>query len=680
MFFLKQAYRSCAQRASVLFFILNDMSHIDPMYQFSLDSYINLFNHSIEKSKPSLPIFLSAFPPHYLLYLLLFSLCLYSALNNPRRGNLTSPLLISKLPSMALGFSSFTLSLCFSLLGYWQTNCNPFQKMLIVRSLRQDRVSFCVASFIAKHLGARFVEPPVLDMKAVSVVEESTSSTPLIFVLSPGVDPTGALLQLAEASGMSKHFYALSLGQGQAPIAKSMIEEAYLSAFYSFPGHWVFLANCHLSLSWMPELDKLIKQLQVQKPHKNFRLWLSSSPHPEFPISILQAGIKMTTEPPKGVKANMKRLYQLVTEAQFNCCSRPVFYRKLLFSLCFFHSILLERKKFLQMGWNIVYGFNDSDFEVSESLLSLYLNEYEEIPWDALKYLIAGVNYGGHVTDDWDRRLLTTYINDYFCDAAVNEPLFKLSCSASYHIPRDGPPSLYMSYINVLPPTEHPEVFGQHTNADIASQIAETRTLFDTLLSLQPQVSSPTSGGRPSREDKPLLSLVAVTVYDCVCSSSLVELEKGIKGFVVMSPSMEETFNCIYDARVPPLWEKAYPSLKPLAAWTRDLCQRVDQFARWAETMQPPNLFWLSGFTFPNSLLTAVLQSSARQHNVRQPHAHTDAYVILDLYLEGAGWDKKNSCLVEAEPMQMVCPMPTIHFKPVENRKKMAKSEFYGTF
>lgn len=65
------------------------------------------------------------------------------------------------------------------------------------------------------------------------------------------------------------------------------------------PGHWVFLANCHLSLSWMPELDKLVEQLQVQQPHPNFRLWLSSSPHPEFPVTILQAGIKMTTEPPK---------------------------------------------------------------------------------------------------------------------------------------------------------------------------------------------------------------------------------------------------------------------------------------------------------------------------------------------------------------------------------------------
>lgn len=64
-------------------------------------------------------------------------------------------------------------------------------------------------------------------------------------------------------------------------------------------GNWVFLANCHLSLSWMPRLDKIVETLQTAKTHPDFRLWLSSSPNPEFPISILQAGIKMTTEPPK---------------------------------------------------------------------------------------------------------------------------------------------------------------------------------------------------------------------------------------------------------------------------------------------------------------------------------------------------------------------------------------------
>ena len=86
--------------------------------------------------------------------------------------------------------------------------------MIVVRSLRPDRVSFCATSFIINNLGNKFVEPPVLDMR--SVVEDSTCRSPLVFVLSPGVDPTGALLQLAEHSGMAQRFHALSLGSGSS--------------------------------------------------------------------------------------------------------------------------------------------------------------------------------------------------------------------------------------------------------------------------------------------------------------------------------------------------------------------------------------------------------------------------------------------------------------------------------
>lgn len=64
------------------------------------------------------------------------------------------------------------------------------------------------------------------------------------------------------------------------------------------------------------------------------------------------------------------------------------------------------------------------------------------------------------------------------------------------------------------------------------------------------------------------------------------------------------------------LLPQAYPSQKPLAAWTRDLATRVEQFELWASRARPPVIFWLSGFTFPTGFLTAVLQSSARQNNV----------------------------------------------------------------
>lgn len=257
----------------------------------------------------------------------------------------------------------------------------------------------------------------MLDLQ--SVFGESTPTTPLIFILSAGVDPTSALMTLAENENMSNKFFSLSLGQGQAPIATKMIDQG------TQKGHWVYLANCHLSLSWMQDLNKMVETLQSQSPHSKFRLWLSSSPSPKFPLSILQTGIKMTTEPPKGIKANLQRLYNNVSDEQFNTCSQQEKYKKLLFGLCFFHAVLLERKKFQQLGWNVVYSFNDSDFEISESLLSIYLDEYAETPWDALKYLIAGVNYGGHVTDPWDQKLLNSYMEHFYCSQAIETPNFR---------------------------------------------------------------------------------------------------------------------------------------------------------------------------------------------------------------------------------------------------------------
>lgn len=152
----------------------------------------------------------------------------------------------------------------FPLVAEWETNCNVFQKMLVIRSCRPDRISFCIANFIVLNLGQRFVEPPVLDLKAV--LDDSVAQTPLIFVLSPGVDPTSTLMQLVDSQEMTNHFMTLSLGQGQAPIATRMIEVG------AKEGAWVFLANCHLSLSWMPKLDKIVETLGASKTiHPQFR-------------------------------------------------------------------------------------------------------------------------------------------------------------------------------------------------------------------------------------------------------------------------------------------------------------------------------------------------------------------------------------------------------------------------
>ncbi|CAC5405507.1 DNAH [Mytilus coruscus] len=106
--------------------------------------------------------------------------------------------------------------------------------------------------------------------------------------------------------------------------------------------------------------------------------------------------------------------------------------------------------------------------------------------------------------------------------------------------------------------------------------------------------------------------------------------------------------------------------------------------------LQQSLIYWIPGFTLPTGFLTAVLQTSARQNNVSIDTLSwefsimtvsdeniigppKDGVYVKGLFLQGAGWDMKNSCLVEAKPMELVCPVPTIHFKPVENKKKSAK-------
>uniref|UniRef100_A0A1I8MW68 Dynein axonemal heavy chain 2 n=1 Tax=Musca domestica TaxID=7370 RepID=A0A1I8MW68_MUSDO len=773
----RQEYQPAAERASILFFVLMDMSKIDPMYVFSLSAYILLFTQSIERSPKHQIVFerimnindyhtyavykntcRGLFEKHKLLFSIHmtaqilanagrlveaeYEFILKGGIVLDKQGQPPNPAPhwiseqawdnVTELDKVA-GFhgiiDSFEQSAKLwqvwyattnpeveDLVGEWNDKLTDFQKICVVRCLRPDRIQFCLTQFIVNSLGTRFVEPPVLDLKVT--FEESIAQTPLIFVLSPGVDPAQSLLTLAEQVKMSARMFSLSLGQGQAPVATKLIMDGIRD------GNWVFLANCHLSLSWMPTLDKIIATMQSMKLHKRFRLWLSSSPHPEFPISILQSSIKMTTEPPRGIKANMKRLYNNVNEDNFEMANDASKYKRLLFSLCFFHTILLERKKFLQLGWNVIYSFNDSDFEVSEVLLLLYLNEYENTPWGALKYLIAGVNYGGHVTDDWDRRLLTTYINQFYCDDTINVSKHRLSSLPNYFIPPDGDVQSYLDQIQQFPTFDRPEAFGQHPNADIASLIGETRLLFETLISMQVQSSA--SVGE-SKEQKVLrlahdiasstpdelnyeqtakliglkrtplevVLLQEMERYNVLLRNikiHLRDLQMGIKGLVVMSTDLEDIYQAVYEGRVPLVWLKSYQSTKPLASWSRDLVFRIEHFAQWAKVLKPPTLFWLAAYTFPTGFITAVLQTSARSSRTPIDELGWEFFVFVEedaaaarivregggvyvrgLFLEGAGWLRKGQCLTDPLPMELVYPMPVIHFKPVEQTKRRTK-------
>lgn len=123
----------------------------------------------------------------------------------------------------------------------------------------------------------------------------------------------------------------------------------------------------------------------------------------------------------------------------------------------------------------------------------------------------------------------------------------------------------------------------------------------------------------PTKSPLDVVLLQEITRYNALLKKtrfSLEDLRRGIEGFVLMSAELEEIFTCIYEGRVPSSWLTAYPSLKLLGSWSRDLISRVEHFSKWAETTYPPLLFRLSAFTFPTGFLTAVLQTSARLWNI----------------------------------------------------------------
>lgn len=136
------------------------------------------------------------------------------------------------------------------------------------------------------------------------------NKTPCIFVLSTGADPTNMLLRFAKKRDYADRLHVVSLGQGQGPYAKYLIENGTRS------GDWVLLQNCMLAKSWMTDLDRIIFELQekAQLPggggiDPDFRLFLTSAPATYFPVSVLQNGVKMTNEPPKGFRANLIRSF-----------------------------------------------------------------------------------------------------------------------------------------------------------------------------------------------------------------------------------------------------------------------------------------------------------------------------------------------------------------------------------
>jgi len=329
----RETFRPVAFRASILFFAIVDLAVIDPMYQYSLQWFSNLFGGSVDNSGKSdnsqqriknlndhftLSLYenvcRSLFEAHKLLFSLTLTIKILFGAEQMDASELrfflagpSGEVKIEPNPTLWLGdlewaetykqlfkMSELLPSLKgidkffiennkafqeiydsnephnMPLPGVWNENVNSFQKMIILKCIRPDKITFSVKNFIMEHLGKAFVEPPLFSLS--KSFKDSSITTPLIFVLSAGSDPVEDFKRFAEEMNMSKKTQEISLGRGQGVKAEVMISDNLTR------GGWVLLMNCHLAVSWMPKLEQIVENMDDTK-HRDFRLWLTSMPN-----------------------------------------------------------------------------------------------------------------------------------------------------------------------------------------------------------------------------------------------------------------------------------------------------------------------------------------------------------------------------------------------------------------
>ncbi|RNF12557.1 dynein heavy chain 9, axonemal isoform 2 [Trypanosoma rangeli] len=676
-------------------------------------------------------------------------------------------------------------------------NLTQFQRLLVLRCLRPDRLTAALETFVCDSIGRFFVSDQTVDI-SVSI-SESTTTTPLFFILSPGVDPVRAVEEAGRKLGYTydnEKLYNVSLGQGQEIVADRALEKCFLE------GGWALLNNIHLVQKWLQTLERRLdnyaeiytrvaqqkkerdekraaankilhqpdvdgeladklssrensrssipegslvgeEELEVStrdgdeesqkgeadvsndeaqnededddddipfegpKGHPEFRVFLSAEPSDVIPIGILQRSIKLTSEPPTGIRSNIVRAMTNFNDEPWERSAKPMEFRCIMFSMCFFHSVVVERKKFGPLGWNRVYPFNAGDLTTCMEVAANYIEDRPKVPWEDLRYVFGEIMYGGHITDDWDRVLCMAYLRTF----VVPECFDNLQLAPGLEVPA---PMSYNEYMDWLInredfPQESPLLFGLHPNAEINYRTVQADVLFRTINELQPKQH--TGGDMLSAQDvvqqkidelrerlpEPhnLQDLAErledertpqqhVFYQECermnlliiVLKTTLEELDLGLKGALSMSAAMQVLFDEIFLDKLPAAWEKvSFLSLRALGSWLENFLVRNDQLVNWTGELQTPRVTNIALFFNPMSFLTAIMQTTSMINSfdldqmslvidVLKKSADQietsarDGCHVTGLSMEGARWDTGLACIEESRMKELYPKMP----------------------
>jgi dynein heavy chain len=538
-----------------------------------------------------------------------------------------------------------------------ERDIGKFVHFTLVRSMREDRTIICAIDFIEHLLGKEFVKPET--DKIEEIWAESTNRVPVLFLLSAGADPTGSIEELAKKK-RKPYIEKVSMGEGQDVIALEAMRNSFLN------GNWVVLYNCHLGMNFMAKMENLLGQ--DTEIEDEFRLWLTCEPREKFPLGLLQMAIKVTNEPPKGVKAGLQRTFSTIIDNDFLEKHDDKAWRRLSFAICFLHSVVQERRKFGPLGWCIPYEFNNSDLEASLCFLDGHIYQAETMNQspnlEIVRFMVCDVQYGGRITDSMDFKLMQAFGAEWIDDRIFtanfsfgDQPEYKMITDNNLEIAK------YREYIDALPNFEKPRLFFLNNNADITFRKREGNELLNTIQMTQPKESD--SGSGKSRDDvihERVLENLAKLPTDYIEAEVREGIRKlrgaknsGDQGFraplnvflfqeimrmqrvvnivrrtlndlievhagnIILTPELQDAADALYDTRVPAQWiydlnRVEISWLIPnLGNWMAGLQERHTQLNTWLKEDRP-TLYNLGLFFNPQGFLTAVKQEVTRQH------------------------------------------------------------------
>lgn len=285
-------------------------------------------------------------------------------------------------------------------------------QLLVIQTFRPDRVISMITRVVNTVFGEEFLHMVATEYDLGHAVDKLIkASTPVLMCSVPGYDASGRVDDLA--AELNRSITSIAIGSVEG---FSQAEKAINSASKS--GKWVMLKNVHLAPQWLVQLEKKLHALQ---PNPSFRLFLTLEIHPKIPVNLLRAGRIFVFEPPPGIRANLLRTFSTVPASRM--MKVPNERSRLYFMVSWFHAVVQERLRYSPLGWSKKYEFNESDLKVAFDTLDTWIDTVsmgrtnlppEKVPFDAIRTLFGQCIYGGKIDNDFDQRLLTTFLQKFF--------------------------------------------------------------------------------------------------------------------------------------------------------------------------------------------------------------------------------------------------------------------------